>query len=100
MTKAFDKIMRGLEEAKAHARGELESGTYIVHAPPAEVDVRAVRAKLHLSQEAFAARFGFTKSAIRDWEQKRRKPEGPARTLLKVIERNPEAVEEALRGVR
>lgn len=65
---------------------------------PAEVDVKAVRRRMGLTQAAFAARFGFTLSAVREWEQWRRRPEASARVLLKVIEREPEAVERALAG--
>jgi len=64
--------------------------------PPGSVDVRAVREKLHLSQSAFAARFGFTAAAIRQWEQGRRQPHGPARVLLTIIDREPNAVRRAL----
>jgi putative transcriptional regulator len=64
--------------------------------PPASVDVRAVREKLHLSQSEFAARFGFTASAVRQWEQGRRQPHGPARVLLTIIDREPNAVRRAL----
>jgi putative transcriptional regulator len=68
---------------------------YRVHAPAA-VDVAAIRAKLGLTQEAFAARFGFSKGAVRDWEQGRKVPEAGARILLKVIEKRPDIVLEVL----
>jgi len=64
--------------------------------PPAQVDVRALRIRLGLSQPAFASRFGFSVRAVRDWEQGRRQPDPAARTLLVVIEHNPEAVTQAL----
>jgi DNA-binding transcriptional regulator YiaG len=64
--------------------------------PPAKVDVRAIREKLHLSQPEFAARFGFTAAAVRQWEQGRRQPHGPARVLLTIIDREPNAVRRAL----
>ena len=63
---------------------------------PERVDVRATRKALGLSQEAFAARFGFTVHAVREWEQGRRQPERSARVLLKVIQKEPEAVRRAL----
>jgi putative transcriptional regulator len=59
-------------------------------------DVRALRTRLGLSQEAFAARFGFSVDAIRQYESRRRVPTGPARTLLRVIAREPDAVTRAL----
>ena len=61
------------------------------------VDVRAVRRRLGLSQAAFAAKFGFQPAALRNWEQGRTRPDGPARVLLAVIARHPNAVEDALR---
>ena len=61
-------------------------------------DVRALRERLGLSQEAFASRFQISLRTIQEWEQRRRVPEGPALTLLRVIERDPKAVERALAG--
>jgi putative transcriptional regulator len=59
-------------------------------------DVRALRIQLGLSQEAFAARFGFSVATIRQYESRRRVPTGPVRTLLRVIAREPDAVTRAL----
>jgi putative transcriptional regulator len=67
--------------------------------PPAEVDVRAIREKLKLSQPEFAARFGFTAASVRQWEQGRRHPHGPARVLLTIIAKEPNAVRRALGAV-
>jgi putative transcriptional regulator len=64
--------------------------------PPVAPNVRAIRAKLKLSQPAFARRFGFTVAAVREWEQGRRQPEAAARVLLLVIAHNPEAVDAAI----
>ena len=93
MSKSGEKILAGAAEALAFARGERVG--YVVHVPES-VDVRSVRAKLGLSQSAFAARFGFDLATIRNWEQGRRRPEGPARLLLKMIERRPDVVDEVL----
>ena len=94
MMKFGEHLIKSAEGALAHARGEKVPGMR-VHAPP-PVDVRAVRRKTGLSQAKFAAKFGFSPGAVRNWEQGRRTPEGPARTLLLVIGRRPEAVLEAL----
>ena len=59
-------------------------------------DVHLIRERLGLSQEAFAARFLLSLRTVQEWEQQRRVPEGPARVLLRVIEREPEAVARAL----
>ena len=61
-----------------------------------DVDVKAIRKKLGLSQARFAARFGFNVRVLQDWERKRHLPTGPVRAYLKGIERDPEAVEKAL----
>ena len=56
----------------------------------------ALRKRLGLSQAEFARQFMFNLRTLRDWEQGRRQPEGIARTYLRVIERNPDAVRAAL----
>jgi putative transcriptional regulator len=61
-------------------------------------DVKAIRLKFGMSQEEFAKTFGLNLAALRDWEQQRRMPRGPARTLLQIIEREPAAVRRALRA--
>src|SRR4051812_24311203 len=91
----FDRIMAGLNDAVAIAKGEADAKTYRVHVP-ATVDVRAIRKAMGMTQDAFAARYGFSLGAVRDWEQGRKQPEATARILLKVIEKRPEAVDEAL----
>ncbi len=91
--RAFDKIAAGLDEALAVARGEV--GAAKMHVPP-EMDVRAVRAKTGLSQDAFASSFGFTVHQVRQWEQGRNRPLGAMRAYLLVIDRRPEVVREAL----
>ncbi|MBI4582409.1 MAG: helix-turn-helix domain-containing protein [Planctomycetes bacterium] len=62
-----------------------------------EPNVNAIRAKLCMTQDTFAAAFGVSAATIRNWEQGRRQPHGPARVLLTIIEREPEAVLRALR---
>jgi putative transcriptional regulator len=69
---------------------------YRVYIPP-EIDVKAIRGRLGLTQQQFAARFGFNITTLRHWEQGRRVPEGPTRAYLMVIDREPKAVEKALR---
>ena len=75
--RAFDKIKAGLDDALAFAEGRGTPSAYRVHVPET-VDVKAIRARLGLSQNAFAARFGFTAAAVRDWEYGRRRPERSA----------------------
>lgn len=91
-----NEIIMGLKEAIRFARSEdVGARVHVVHVPN-RIDVRAIRRKRKLSQAAFANRYGFALSALRDWEQGRRRPERSARILLRVIEREPKAVERAL----
>ena len=64
---------------------------------PRQVDVKAIRKRLGMTQARFANTFGFTLHAVRNWEQGKRTPEGAARVLLLVISREPAAVVRALR---
>ncbi len=87
-------MIQSTREALAIAKGEAEPPRAFV---PPPVDVAAIRNKTGLSQERFARRYGFSPSAVRDWEQRRRTPDPAARTLLIVIDREPQAVDRALR---
>lgn len=97
MSKAADSIRKGLEEAIQYARGEAALSKYRVHVPK-QVDVRAIRVKLRMTQKGFAARFGFSVYTLRHWEQGKRQPEGPTRAYLLVIQRAPQVVQKALRA--
>jgi putative transcriptional regulator len=90
-------VVRGLTEATAHARGELALRAY-EYQVPGPVDVRAIRAKLGLSQSQFARRFGFSIRTLQDWELGRAQPPSAVRAYLTVIDRFPETVEQALLG--
>ena len=98
MSNRGNSILRSAREALAYAQGDKTKGRATIVSVAEFVDVRKIRAKLNLSQTKFAERFGFSVSTVRDWEQKRRMPEGPARTLLTVIDRDPKAIERALSG--
>ena len=69
----------------------------VVYPPPRGEDVKLIRGRLGLSQEQFAKRFGFSVATIRNYEQGHRQPNGPARTLLRIIANEPDAVARALR---
>ena len=60
------------------------------------VDVKALRARLGISQEAFAGRYGIEVATLRNWEQGRTTPDGPAATLLQLIDRDPDKIVELL----
>jgi putative transcriptional regulator len=89
------RLIKAAKEARVIARGDAECSTYRVRVP-SDVDVRAIRAKLGLSQNAFASKFGISPANLRNWEQGIRAPEGSARVLLTIIDQEPEAVERAL----
>jgi putative transcriptional regulator len=91
-----EEIIQGLEQAVAHGRGEKVSVKVTVVQVPQEVDVKAIRKRRGLTQPQFAARYGFALTALQEWEKKRRRPDRAARVLLKVIDKDPEAVERAL----
>ena len=98
MSETGESILRGMREAAAWAQGE----SVAVRTSMVEVDVpdvAALRKRLGLSQRAFAEEFGFAVGSIRNWEQKRRRPEGPALTLLRVIDHNPGVVRDAIVAV-
>jgi putative transcriptional regulator len=96
MSKVGEDIIRGLEQALAFIDGTGDESQYRVHIPP-EIDVKAIRGRLGLTQQEFAIRFGFSINTLRHWEQGRRVPDGPARSYLRVIDREPEAAQRALR---
>ena len=93
--RAFDKIKAGLDSARGYLDESANKRRYRVHVPET-VDVKKIRARLGLSQQAFAATYGFALSAVRDWEQGRRRPERSARILLKIVQNDPDAVTRAL----
>ncbi len=88
---AFGNIMAGLSDALAYAQGDKSRGKkHLVKVPV--VDVAAARKKLGLTQVDFASVFGVSVGTLRNWEQKRRRPEGPAKVLLAMIDKDPAAV--------
>ena len=94
MTKRlFDELMDGLKDVDRYLQGDREG--FVVHYPK-DVDVKAIRQRLKLSQPKFAETFGFSVGRIRDWEQGRTAVDAPSRILLRVIDREPEAVMRAL----
>ena len=91
-------ITRSLEQVARFERGEIQLKTTAVVPPP--IDVKKLRSEVGLSQSEFASRFGFSTAAIRNWEQRLREPEGPARILLALIERNPRLIENEIKKLR
>ena len=97
-TAADHRLIQAAREMLAHARGEIELESYN-YTPPKKVDVSDIRVDLGLSQKAFAERYGFALSALKDWEQGRRNPERSARILLAMIASNHKAVDRVLKNI-
>jgi putative transcriptional regulator len=93
MSKAFDKISQGLNDAIDHAKGATRAAKVV---SPEELDVASIRHSLKMTQPEFARRFGFSVATLRHWERGDRVPSGSARVLLTVIARAPKAVLAAL----
>jgi putative transcriptional regulator len=93
------EIIKGLEEIKAWKRGELKLKTHSVEMPKA-ADVPAIRKELGLSQPEFAGFMGVSLGTLRNWEQERREPQGPARALLLVASKQPAAVLAAMEAAK
>ena len=93
MKTQFEQMMDGLNDVEAFLAGKHEG--FRAHVPQ-EVDVKAIRNRLGMTQARFSDTFGFSLDAIKHWEGGRRTPEAPARTLLTVIDKNPAAVLTAL----
>lgn len=90
------KVVAGLRDAIAYAKGDTSLARITRYDVPQSIDVKALREKLGMSQPEFALKFGFSLGTLRQWEQGRRSPEGPARILLTVISHSPKTVKNAL----
>jgi putative transcriptional regulator len=95
MTTLGKELIRSAKEAVAIARGEADPATYRVHVPT-DIDVKGIREQLGMTQQRFAAAFGFPIQTLRDWEQGRSRPDSSARAYLVVIAHAPVAVQQAL----
>jgi Predicted transcriptional regulator len=91
------KILDGLREAVEYAKGDTTKARVRRLTVPDSVDVKSIRSTLKMSQKQFAAAFGFPLATVQNWEQGRRKPEGSARMLLRIIEESPQAAEKIIK---
>lgn len=85
------EILEGLKEVKQHKSGKVKLKTSSLSEPSPAQDIRK---KLHLSQSFFASMMGVSVRTVQDWEQGRRKPKGPAKSLLRIVEQHPEVFTE------
>lgn len=95
MTQFGKDLMEAMAEALAHVEGE-KTGVTVHKIDLGAVDVKAIRKTLNLTQEQMALSLGTSVSGYRKWEHGERQPSGAARTLLRVMEKEPEAVVRAL----
>jgi putative transcriptional regulator len=92
---AFDELVKSVRQAGKVKRGETAPSRTFRFEPE---DVRQIREDLGLSQSEFALLIGVSVATLRNWEQGRRRPEGPARALLRIAATHPEAMLDALRS--
>ncbi len=90
----FNELVASVEEGGAILRDEVEASRTFDFEDP---DVAAIREEYGLSQAKFAALLGISVRTLQNWEQGRRKPQGPARVLLRVAKRSPKAVLDAVK---
>ena len=91
--KDFEDLVSSIRQAGSIRRGETKPSR-VTHFSP--LDVKAILKRLGKSQSEFACMIGVSVSTLQNWEQGRRRPEGPARALLKNAAENPDAVAAAL----
>jgi putative transcriptional regulator len=82
-----DEILEGIREIKAHKAGQLKLRTRELSEPSTPQEIRK---RLDLSQAAFAGLMGVSIRTVQEWEQGKRKPSGPAKSLLRIAEQHPE----------
>jgi putative transcriptional regulator len=92
----FNELLESVRQGGAILRGEAEASRTFSHDTESAVDVGALRKRFELSQPKFASLLGISVGTLRNWEQGRRAPEGPARVLLQVAAKHPEAVLDAV----
>ncbi len=94
--KAFEELLGSVRWMKAQQRGKKAKGGRVTTRD--DVDVREIRELTKLSQAKFADLLSIEVATLRNWEQGRRQPTGPARALLRAIHNDPVAVLRALQG--
>src|ERR1017187_1802853 len=88
-------LIEGMTQILAHVRGEIQLKSYTL---PGPIDIKAIRKKVGMSQSEFAAAFALNRRTLQEWEQGKTSPDNAVRAYLTVIDRNPQAVVEALRS--
>ena len=91
--KMFDELLESVKEMDVIASGKKKPSRVFEYPDP---EVRSIRQKTGLSQDRFAYLIGVKPATLRNWEQGRRKPTGPAKALLRILEADPEGAVRAL----
>jgi putative transcriptional regulator len=91
----FEELVESIKEGGRILKGRAKPKRAFKHDDP---NVRRIRQRLGLSQTKFSALLDISPATLRNWEQLRRKPHGPARVLLRVAEKNPKSLLEAIHG--
>jgi len=98
------RLIDSMKEAVSFAKGEPSKGKMSTHKTikavhiPGDINPRAIRQKLNMTQEEFSARYGFNLYTLRNWEHNRRHPDQAVLAYLYAISKNPEQIEESLRS--
>lgn len=90
------ELIEGMEEAVEYMRGKKTRVVTHKVKIPDKIDVRSIRKNLNLSRPEFADRYGFSKRTLQHWEQGNRRPQGAAKVLLLLLQREPETIEKIL----
>lgn len=85
----FEELIESVKQGGAIIRGKMEASRSTEFP---DLEVRSIRERYDLSQDKFASLLGISVATLRNWEQGRRRPEGPARVLLRVAAEHPEAI--------
>lgn len=91
--KDFQLLVKSVKQMGSIMRGEDVPHRRTV---VSTIDVKALRERLGLTQAEFSRMIGVSIKTLQNWEQGRREPEGPAKALLRVVEKEPQAVMSAL----
>ncbi len=89
----FSELVKSVKQAGDIRKGKSKPSR---HAVISEPDVTAIREKYEMTQQEFSSLLGISVGTLRNWEQGRRKPQGPAKVLLKIAEKRPKAILESL----
>ena len=89
----FNNLVESVKQAGKIHKKQMEPSRKFEITP---LDVKRIRQELHKTQQEFALMLGISVATLRNWEQGRRRPDGPAKVLLRIVQMNPSAITQAL----